>query len=254
MVGSVRIVMKGMPCSPSCGQRGAGLGHLHEGVHPLLHPGTTRGADQHQRTLLLQRAAGKPGDLLPDDRTHRPTHEREVHHAEIVGKPVELPDAGIDGVRRPRLRDRPVEPFGVRLELERILGAEVAPEFAPGPLIRQQLDVLLRADPAVLAALRTDIEGTLEFVPDVHVTTAVTFLPGIGRNLATLADRSPGLSLFLEPGHYTPVGVEEARGGQKGMGIAAINLWDRGAQRQTTRPNSLLRIRIPREPGVPGGP
>jgi len=44
------------------------------------------------------------------------------------------------------------------------------------------------------------------------VTAAVTLLPGVGGDFAALPDGGPWFTLFLEPGHYTPMGVEEAPG------------------------------------------
>ena len=78
------------------------------------------------------------------------------------------------------------------------------------------------------------------------MTAAVTLFPGVGRDLATFPDRCARLALFLEPGHYTPSGVGEAPGVEKGVVMEGTNLRGLGAARQTGNPKPLLHIGIAR--------
>ena len=55
--------------------------------------------------------------------------------------------------------------------------------------------------PAVVAALRADIERPFELFPDVEVSANLALLPGVPRNLEALTLGRSGLSLFLEPCH-----------------------------------------------------
>ena len=179
-----------------------GLGHLHQGEHALLHAGAAGSGDDHQRDLLLQRAAGQPGDLLPDDRAHGPAHEREVHHAEIERKPIELGGAGVERIAVPGLLPGGLQTVGIVLELERVGRAKPGIQLAPGSRIGQERDVIFGADAAVLAALGTDVERLLELLPDVDVPAAVALLPGVGRNLQPFTLRRPWLAFLLEPCHH----------------------------------------------------
>ena len=71
----------------------------------------------------------------------------------------------------------------------------------PGPFIDQQVDVLLRANAAMVAAIRTNIEGANEALANVHVTALVTLLPGICRDLKPNPLGRSRLTFFFEPGH-----------------------------------------------------
>jgi hypothetical protein len=122
-----------------------------------------------------------------------------VHH-----QPVELRGTGVDGVGAPRLLLGRLDPTGVALELQWVQGGEVGPELAPRPFVGQELDVLLRGEAEVIAALGADVERLLELGLEVHVAAVGTLLPGVRRNLQSLTLRRSRLSLFFEPGHHSP--------------------------------------------------
>ena len=60
------------------------------------------------------------------------------------GSPSSLAAAGIDGVGVARLLPGRGQAIGVVLEMQRVGGAEVGVQLAPGALIGEELDVLLR--------------------------------------------------------------------------------------------------------------
>jgi hypothetical protein len=105
---------------------------------------------------------------------------------------IELGDAGIDRVGIARLGTGLGQPVGVLLEVERVLGSQGGPELPPGPGVGKQLDVLLRREPAVAAALGADVERALELLADVDVAAPVARLPGVLRDLEPLALGRPG--------------------------------------------------------------
>jgi len=94
------------------------------------------------------------------------------------------------------------EALGVVLELEGIGGAKLGVQLAPGALVGQQLDVLLRRDALVPPALGADAERLLELFAQVEVTATVALLPRVSRDLQAFAIRGARLSFLLEPGHH----------------------------------------------------
>jgi hypothetical protein len=159
-------------------------------------------AYDHQRDLLLVRSPRQPRDLLTHHRSHRAAHEREIHDPQIERQPVELGGARIDAVGLPALLPGRHQPLRIVLEMERVGRAEIAPQLAPGAGVGEQLDVLLRADPPVPAALGTDVECLLELLAQVDVPAAVAFLPRVRRDLQPLALRRPRLAFLLKPCHH----------------------------------------------------
>ena len=85
----------------------------------------------------------------------------------------------------------------VVLEAERVGGTEVGVQLPPGAFVGQQLDVLLGREPAVVAALRADVQRPLELLPDVDVPAGVALLPRVWRNLEALPDRRHGASALF---------------------------------------------------------
>ena len=75
------------------GQRGAGLGHLHQGQNSLLHPGSTAGREQNQRQLIFYGVFNGQGQLFPHGGAHAAHEEAAVQHAHHAA-------AAADGARR----------------------------------------------------------------------------------------------------------------------------------------------------------
>src|SRR5207247_8858171 len=88
-----------------------------------------------------------------------------------------------------------------RADLEGAGAPERAVELVPRAFLHQQVDALLRADAAVMPAVRADVQGPDEAVLDVDVPALVAFLPGVGWNLQLGPFGGAGLALFFEPGH-----------------------------------------------------
>jgi hypothetical protein len=117
-------------------------------------------------------------------------------------KAVDAGGAGDDRVRPPALFRRRRQPVGVVLELERIDGAQVPVELAPGAGVGEDLDVLLRRDPPMPPALGADVQRLLELLPQIDVPAAVALLPRVGRDLQPFALRRPWLAFLLKPCHH----------------------------------------------------
>jgi hypothetical protein len=179
-----------------------GLGHLHQGENPFLHARAAGGGYDHQGNLLVQRAAGEPGDLLTDHRAHRATHEGEIHDGKIEVEPIDPRGAGIHRISIAALLFGHLQAIGIMLEFQRVHGPESAVELTPGARVGQYLDVLFGADPPMPAAFGTDIECLLELFANIDMTTLVALLPGVGGDLEPLTLGSTRLSFFLKPCHH----------------------------------------------------
>src|SRR5207249_10647850 len=82
-------------------------------------------------------------------------------------------------------------------------------QLMPRPLVDQQVDVFLGADPTVMPAVGAHIERANEPVFDVDVTALVAFLPGVSWNLQLDPFRRARLALFFKPGHSRHRGALE---------------------------------------------
>jgi hypothetical protein len=112
---------------------------------------------------------------------------------------IELGGTSVDGVGASRLLFGGLDPVGVSLELQRIQRGEVGPELPPRSVVAQELDVLLRSEAEVVAALGTDVQGLLELGLEVHVATVGTLLPGVRRNLQSLTLPPSAFALRTRP-------------------------------------------------------
>ena len=177
------------------------LGHLHERQHPLLHAGAAGGGDEDQGRALVDRVPSEPGDLLPHHRAHRATHEGEIHHAEADRHAVQAGIARADRVQRPRLLYGGLYAVGVVLEFQGIGGLQRAKQLVPGTFIDQEVDVFLRRNPAMVAAIGTDIQSADEPLFNVYVAALITLFPGVCRDLELYTLGSARLTFFFEPGH-----------------------------------------------------
>src|SRR3989440_6929958 len=173
------------------------------------HAGAPGRRDDDEGDVLLGRAPGEAGDLLPDHRSHRAPHEVEIHHGEIDGHAVQARVARAQGLERARLLHSDEEAIPVALEVQRIGGPETRIQLMPRPLVDQQVDVFLGANPTVMPAVGAHIECANEPVFDVDVTALVAFLPGVSWNLQLDPFRRARLALFFKPGHSRHRGALE---------------------------------------------
>src|SRR6185503_10114973 len=130
------------------------------------------------------------------------------HHAKVERDPIEPAGAGVHRVGVTGLLVGRLETVGIMLETERILRAKVPIELPPTSIVGQELDILLRRKPAVVAALGADIERAFKLFSEIYVAAGVAFFPGIGRNLQALPGGLPRLLLLPKPRHasHGPVG------------------------------------------------
>src|SRR2546426_3897728 len=95
----------------------------------------------------------------PTTDPHRASHEAEVHHGEVDRHPVQPGIPAAERLERPCLPHGGLQAVPVALEVEGIGGPERAVELVPRAFVHQQVDVLLRADAAVMAPGRADRPG-----------------------------------------------------------------------------------------------
>src|SRR5205823_655127 len=124
-----------------------------------------------------------------------------VHHSKTDRHRLQLSGEGEDRVSFAGGVRRAGEPGRVIGKAERIGGANLRLRLLGSSFIEQDVRVLRRADAAVMATVRTDIEVPLEFLADVGVAADLALLPRIGGNLVLLPARESGLLFLLEPGH-----------------------------------------------------
>src|SRR6266571_2548971 len=192
--------MKGTsaPCS-------SGLTNPTTGGVSASYAGATVGGDQNQRRLLVDRVPREAGDLLPDDRSHRPAHEAEIHHAQADGHAVQPGVAGTDGVERAGLLHGGLHAVGVVLEFEGIGGFQRREQLVPRPFVHQQVDVFLRADTAMVATIGAHVERANEAFTDIDVPALITLLPGVCRDLELDTLGGARLTFLFEPGHSSHI-------------------------------------------------
>ncbi len=185
--------------------RGGGLGHLHQGKNPFLHPRAPRGGHHHKRDTLAQGAVGGQRHFLADDRPHAPAHEPEMKHPQhdpIAVDPA-LPDH--HRVLLPSTLLGRMDPVGIALgilEMKGVGGDEARRPLAERAEIKKQIDAVFHRNRKMVLAFRADLGAPLHFLP-VHDRPAVIALePEPLGNL----DLFPvlvllGETLFLEPRH-----------------------------------------------------
>ena len=88
----------GESCLAMTGQGAAGLGHLHEGEHPLVHAGTSRGTDDDDGLLGLGGGLNDAGNLLTDYGAHGGRQKGEIHHGQPHRMTPHSPQSGDHGI------------------------------------------------------------------------------------------------------------------------------------------------------------
>ena len=78
--------------------RPAGLGHLHQGKEPLLHPGPAGDGVAHHRHPMFRGVFKEAGDLLPHGGAHAAHHEAGLHDEQAAGLPADAGGAAEDGL------------------------------------------------------------------------------------------------------------------------------------------------------------
>src|SRR4051794_4568694 len=152
---------------PQALERGHRLRELHQRERALLHPGAAARRHDHERDPLVEGRLRGSRDLLPDDRTHRAAHEREVHDDdgdELALDPARAPDGG---VAEPGRELRGGHPVRVRLlidEAERIDADEARVALLPGPLVEELAEAHRRRQPEVVAARRAHLHRLVELL------------------------------------------------------------------------------------------
>src|SRR5882757_387987 len=145
--------------------------------------------------------AGEPRNLLTDHRAHRPTHEGEIHHTQADRCAVQAGVAGADRVERAGFFHRGLHAIGVVLELEGVSGLQRREQLVPRAFVDQEVDVLLGADAAMVATIRTHVERANEAFADINVAALIALLPGVCRYLELYALGGARLTFLFKPGH-----------------------------------------------------
>ncbi len=68
--------------------------------------------------------------------------------------------------------------------------------------ISEQLDVRLGREAAMVPALGTYVQASIEAITNVHMPAFLALLPRVMRDLTTLTLGRPRLAFFFEPGHH----------------------------------------------------
>ena len=71
-----------------------GLGHLHQGKHPLLHSSPAAADHGNHGQLALEGKLEGKGDLLPDNTAHAAPQKAEVQHHEHCGVALNMAKPG----------------------------------------------------------------------------------------------------------------------------------------------------------------
>jgi len=148
-------------------KRSGDLGHLHQAEHPLLHAGTTRGADDQQRKLLGRGPLDQTRDPLAHHRAHRAPHEAEIHHGQCQTDALNPAEATHHTILQPGRCLAFPQAIGISapiLELQGIHGSEIRIEFLKAAWIGDHLDAFTTVDAVVIAAARTDTGIGLEIL------------------------------------------------------------------------------------------
>ena len=109
--------------------------------------------------------------------------------------------AGPDRVERTGLFNGGLHAVGVVLEFEWIGGLQSGEQLVPGTFIDQQVDILLRGDASMEAAIWAHVERANETFTDVDVPALITLLPRVCRDLELYALGGARLTFLFEPGH-----------------------------------------------------
>src|SRR5690606_30983945 len=99
-------------------------------------------------------------------------------------------------------------------EAERIDGPHLRIVLLCGAVIQEDVDIVHRADAAMVLAVGTDVEIAYELLAQVRVPAGLALLPCIGRNLEALSPGDTRLLLLPEPGHGAKCG-RYGRGGTR---------------------------------------
>src|SRR6185436_13593612 len=91
--------------------------------------------------------------------------------------------------------------ISIVLEFQGVGGLESGEQLVPGAFIHEEIDVLLRGNSAVMAAIGADIERANESLADVHVAALIALFPGVCRDLELDSLGCTRLAFLFEPGH-----------------------------------------------------
>ncbi len=192
------------------GERGAGLGHLHEAEDSFVHARPARGGDYDYGNPHFQSSLYGSSDFFSHHRSHASTEKAKIHHRQTYQAPVHLADSGNHGIRQVRFLAILTKfvligrnPF----ELEGISGAHLGIEFLEGSRIDQGIDAIGSRQGKVIAAGRNHHQVLFEFLYEDHVARLGTFGPQtLGHSFATL-DVYLGILGLAEKRHVLKIKV-----------------------------------------------
>src|SRR6266542_6669044 len=196
-----------------------GLRHLHQTQDALLHARAAGCRNKNEREFSLERLLSEPRDLFTDNRAHRATHEREVHHAKTNGQSHELSRERQDGVAITRLYGGPFKALRILRKAQRVGRTDLGLCLLGRAFVEKNIEVLNRTNSAMVLTRRTHVEVPDEFLAEVRVAALVALLPRVRRNLEPLVTGRTGFLFLTEPGHLPKCD----RGGKAGQAEANVS-------------------------------
>ena len=196
------------------GEGSAGLGHLHQGEHPLVHARPSGGADDDDGPAGLCGGLDDARDLFTHDGTHGCREKREIHHSKPDRLPAHRPRSGDHGIDQAGLFPVGLETLlisGHPLESEGVDGRHGGVDLLEGALVHQSRDALPGTHGEMMTALGADLHVLLEGEVMDHLRTAGALRPEPLGHL---------FSLFL--------GELEGRFSENGHGMMILHQTGRG--------------------------
>ena len=86
-------------------------------------------------------------------------------------------------VERPRLLHGGLHALGIVLEFQGVSGLQRSEQLVPRTFIDEEIDVLLRGDASVVAAIGAHVERANEAFANINVPALITLFPGVRRDL-----------------------------------------------------------------------
>ena len=144
-------------------QRAAGLGHLHERKHALLHPCAGGCGDDDDPAFFSDGGFDGAGDFFADDRAHRAGEEFEIHDGDHRLVAADGDASGDNRVIESGFFAEACGFFGVAVEAKRIGGNQASIRLLEAVGIRKHVHALVGIHQEMVRTMRADLKVLLEF-------------------------------------------------------------------------------------------
>ncbi len=124
------------------GECAAGFRHLHEREHAFLHACAGGGGNDYHSAFFGDGGFNGAGDFFPDNRTHGPGKEFEIHHRDHGGFAVDVESAGDDGVVHFCALAETVDFIFVACKVQRVCGEQTGIGFLEAAGIGEEEDAI----------------------------------------------------------------------------------------------------------------